>query len=273
MLFRFKFVRTNEARTKIRSWFKKERREENIEQGKGELEREFRRNLINIPEESMEEFLLAQAKRQRLNTVDDFYAAVGYGGISLSRLMPRIKEEFLKKYRAEDEEREREKKALEAANKAKKPAKPTSGVIVEGVGSCLVKFAKCCNPLPGDPIIGFITRGYGVSIHKMDCTNVVNAPEESKGRWIHAEWANTIREKFKSTVEVLATSRETLLADVSITLSNMHIPIHSLIAKELKDKEAIIQLTVEVNDLDQLQLLMNSLNNIRGVTNVQRLVQ
>ena len=266
-------VRTNEARTKIRSWFKKERREENIEQGKGELEREFRRNLINIPEESMEEFLLAQAKRQRLNTVDDFYAAVGYGGISLSRLMPRIKEEFLKKYRAEDEEREREKKALEAANKAKKPAKPTSGVIVEGVDSCLVKFAKCCNPLPGDPIIGFITRGYGVSIHKMDCTNVVNAPEESKGRWIHAEWANTIREKFKSTVEVLATSRETLLADVSITLSNMHIPIHSLIAKELKDKEAIIQLTVEVNDLDQLQLLMNSLNNIRGVTNVQRLVQ
>ena len=268
-----KIVRTNEARTKIRSWFKKERREENIEQGKGELEREFRRNLINIPEESMEEFLLAQAKRQRLNTVDDFYAAVGYGGISLSRLMPRIKEEFLKKYRAEDEEREREKKALEAANKAKKPAKPTSGVIVEGVDSCLVKFAKCCNPLPGDPIIGFITRGYGVSIHKMDCTNVVNAPEESKGRWIHAEWANTIREKFKSTVEVLATSRETLLADVSITLSNMHIPIHSLIAKELKDKEAIIQLTVEVNDLDQLQLLMNSLNNIRGVTNVQRLVQ
>ncbi len=102
---------------------------------------------------------------------------------------------------------------------------------------------------------------------------MVNAPEESKGRWIHAEWANTIREKFKSTVEVLATSRETLLADVSITLSNMHIPIHSLIAKELKDKEAIIQLTVEVNDLDQLQLLMNSLNNIRGVTNVQRLVQ
>jgi len=204
-----KIVRTNEARTKIRSWFKKERREENIEQGKGELEREFRRNLINIPEESMEEFLLAQAKRQRLNTVDDFYAAVGYGGISLSRLMPRIKEEFLKKYRAEDEEREREKKALEAANKAKKPAKPTSGVIVEGVDSCLVKFAKCCNPLPGDPIIGFITRGYGVSIHKMDCTNVVNAPEESKGRWIHAEWANTIREKFKSTVEVLATSRET----------------------------------------------------------------
>ncbi len=268
-----KIVRTNEARTKIRSWFKKERREENIEQGKGELEREFRRNLINIPEESMEEFLLAQAKRQRLNTVDDFYAAVGYGGISLSRLMPRIKEEFLKKYRAKDEEREREKKALEAANKAKKPAKPTSGVIVEGVDSCLVKFAKCCNPLPGDPIIGFITRGYGVSIHKMDCTNVVNAPEESKGRWIHAEWANTIREKFKSTVEVLATSRETLLADVSITLSNMHIPIHSLIAKELKDKEAIIQLTVEVNDLDQLQLLMNSLNNIRGVTNVQRLVQ
>ena len=268
-----KIVRTNEARTKIRSWFKKERREENIEQGKGELEREFRRNLINIPEESMEEFLLAQAKRQRLNTVDDFYAAVGYGGISLSRLMPRIKEEFLKKYRAEDEEREREKKALEAANKAKKPAKPTSGVIVEGVDSCLVKFAKCCNPLPGDPIIGFITRGYGVSIHKMDCTNVVNAPEESKGRWIHAEWANTIREKFKSTVEVLAASRETLLADVSITLSNMHIPIHSLIAKELKDKEAIIQLTVEVNDLDQLQLLMNSLNNIRGVTNVQRLVQ
>lgn len=267
-----KIVRTSSARTKIRAWFKKERREENIEQGRAELEREFKRNLINIPDGELDSFVLNQAKRQRMNSADEFYAAIGYGGVQLSRLMPRMKEDFLKQYRNEEEE-EKAKRALAQAKvqAAKKPKKPTSGVIVEGEENCLVKFAKCCNPLPGDEIIGFVTRGYGVSIHKKDCVNVLNSDEESKKRWVKAQWANSVNEKFKSTVEIYAASRDSLLADVSIMLSNMHIPIHALSARELPDHSSVIQINVEVNDVGQLNYLINSLSNIKGVSDVHRL--
>ena len=249
-------------------------REENIATGKEELEKEFKRNLINIPEEDYEEFILNIARRQHINTLDDFYAAIGYGGVLLSRIMPRVKEEFQKNYRSAAEE---EKKAALAAQPTapKKPGKPTSGVIVEGLDSCLVKFAKCCNPLPGDPIVGFITRGYGVSIHKQDCVNVINAPKENEGRWVHAEWAsNVTSEKFKSTIDITSQPRDTLLADVTILLSNMHIPMHALVAKESKDHSVIlIQVTVEVNGVDQLNYLLNSLRAIKGVEDVRRTIQ
>lgn len=271
-----KIVKTSEARTKIRAWFKKERREENIITGKEELEREFKRNLINVPENELEDFVLNLAKRQHINTLEDFYAAIGYGGVLLSRLMPRAKEEFQKTYRSAAEE---EKKAAllpqQTAAAGKKPGKPTSGVIVEGLDSCLVKFAKCCNPLPGDPIVGFITRGYGVSIHKQDCVNVINSPAENEGRWVRAEWAsNVTSEKFKSTIDITSQPRDTLLADVTILLSNMHIPMHALVAKESKDHSVIlIQVTVEVNGVDQLSYLLNSLRAIKGVEDVRRTIQ
>ena len=271
-----KIVKTSEARTKIRAWFKKERREENIITGKEELEREFKRNLINVPENELEDFVLNLAKRQHINTLEDFYAAIGYGGVLLSRLMPRVKEEFQKTYRSAAEE---EKKAAllpqQTAAAGKKPGKPTSGVIVEGLDSCLVKFAKCCNPLPGDPIVGFITRGYGVSIHKQDCVNALNSPAENEGRWVRAEWAsNVTSEKFKSTIDITSQPRDTLLADVTILLSNMHIPMHALVAKESKDHSVIlIQVTVEVNGVDQLSYLLNSLRAIKGVEDVRRTIQ
>lgn len=271
-----KIVKTSEARAKIRAWFKKERREENIITGKEELEREFKRNLINVPENELEDFVLNLAKRQHINTLEDFYAAIGYGGVLLSRLMPRVKEEFQKTYRSAAEE---EKKAAllpqQTAAAGKKPGKPTSGVIVEGLDSCLVKFAKCCNPLPGDPIVGFITRGYGVSIHKQDCVNVLNSPAENEGRWVRAEWAsNVTSEKFKSTIDITSQPRDTLLADVTILLSNMHIPMHALVAKESKDHSVIlIQVTVEVNGVDQLSYLLNSLRAIKGVEDVRRTIQ
>ena len=271
-----KIVKTSEARTKIRAWFKKERREENIITGKEELEREFKRNLINVPENELEDFVLNLAKRQHINTLEDFYAAIGYGGVLLSRLMPKVKEEFQKTYRSAAEE---EKKAAllpqQTAAAGKKPGKPTSGVIVEGLDSCLVKFAKCCNPLPGDPIVGFITRGYGVSIHKQDCVNVLNSPAENEGRWVRAEWAsNVTSEKFKSTIDITSQPRDTLLADVTILLSNMHIPMHALVAKESKDHSVIlIQVTVEVNGVDQLSYLLNSLRAIKGVEDVRRTIQ
>lgn len=262
-------VTTGEARTKIRSWFKKERREENIVEGRQLVERELKRNLINVEDEDLEEFLLGVARKQNIATLDDFYAAVGYGGVSMSKLMPRLKEAY-KSYRTVEEDPV--EKTI-ASNKPKKERKVNGGVVVEGLDSCLVKFAKCCNPLPGDEIIGFITRGYGVSIHKKDCVNVQNASQDQQDRWVNAEWAKVFREKFQSTIDINADNRSGLLADVSILLSNMHIPIHSLMAKELKSGYITIQITVEVGDLTQLNNLLTALRNIKGVFKVQRSLQ
>ena len=269
-----KIVKTSEARTKIRAWFKKERREENIITGKEELEREFKRNLINVPENELEDFVLNLAKRQHINTLEDFYAAIGYGGVLLSRLMPRVKEEFQKTYRSAAEE---EKKAAllpqQPAAAGKKPGKPTSGVIVEGLDSCLVKFAKCCNPLPGDEIIGFITRGFGVSIHKRSCTNVPKdftaCPEPE--RWVRAHWAGEVKEEFKSTLHIVSTDRSGLLADVTQQLFNMHIFIHTLNSREIKNTEnALISATISINGMAHLQQVIDRLSKIRGVISIDR---
>ena len=262
-------VKTGEARTKIRAWFKKERREENIQEGREMLEKELRRNFMTVPEADMENFIMTIARKQNISSADDFYAAVGYGGISLPKLLPRMKEDYQRLYRSSDEETV--ERAL--ANKPKRPKKPVSGVIVEGLDSCLVKFAKCCNPLPGDEIVGFITRGYGVSIHKQDCVNVVNADPSQADRWVNAQWAMSYKEKFLSTLEIVSDNRGGLLADVSICLSNMHIPIHSLNARELKERTASIQLTVEVSDLMQLNSLISALSGIKGVITVKRTVK
>ena len=159
-----KIVKTSEARNKIRQWFKKEKREENIIEGKAEIEREFRRNGIELPEPEMKAFLEEIATHQHCQTVEDLYAALGYGGIQLWRLMPRIRDNYNKIKKPVEESQE--------VRYQKAPSKATGGVIIDGIDNCLIKFSKCCNPLPGDDIIGFITRGYGVSIHKRSCTNV-----------------------------------------------------------------------------------------------------
>ncbi len=260
-------VRTSEARNKIRTWFKKERREENIAEGRAILEREFRRNLMHLSEEEMQIFLLEIAQRQRFHTVDEFCAAIGYGGISLQRIMPRIKEDYAKTYR------QTEADLIPKLPKRLKE-KTSSGVIVEDLEGCLVKFAKCCNPLPGDNIVGFITRGYGVSIHKRDCINVISAMSDinQQERWVTASWAEKVRESFQSTIELYCVNREALLADISVALSNMHVQIHNFNARELRDNHASIQVTLSAANLQQLGLIMASMKRVKGVISVQRAV-
>ena len=263
-----KIVKTSGARNKIRAWFKKERREENIREGREELEREFKRNSITLTEEQQAEFVLDIAKRQRFTNIDDFLAAIGYGGVSLSRIIPRIKEDYLRIYRTSEEE-----KLDKTLIRPKKERKAQSGVIVEGLDGCLVKFARCCNPLPGDEIVGFITRGFGVSIHKRDCVNVVNSinDEEQKERWVRAEWAENVRDSvFKSTLEIFAADRRDLLADVSIAIANMRIPLHSLSAREAKDHHVVIQITLGITHLEQLNNIISTFQRISGVISVER---
>lgn len=260
-----KIVRTSEARNKIRQWFKKEKRDENIAEGRGELEREFRRNNISMPDMEMKEFLEAIAKRQHCNTIEDLFAAIGYGGVQLWRIMPRIKEEYIKL-----------KKPVAPVVPEIKPqtmsGKASSGVVIEGIDNCLVKFSKCCSPLPGDEIIGFITRGYGVSIHKRSCTNVPSdiASSAEPARWIKAHWAGEVKEEFKSTLEIVAANRTGLLADITIQLSNMHLFIHTLNSRETKDNHAIIYATITVNGLDHLKTVISKLSGINGILSIGR---
>ena len=268
-----KMVKTTGARSKIRNWFKKERREENIQQGRSELEREFRRNMISLPPERMVEFITAVAKRQKFETVDDFLAAIGYGGVLLSKIMPRVREDYQKQYRTVEPENPTDKIPI----KEHKPKGASSGVIVEGLDSCLVKFARCCNPLPGDEIIGFVTRGYGVSIHKKDCQNVVNSLNDPNNaeRWVKAEWAMGAakKEHFKSTIEIVTDDRIGVLADISVSLSNMRISINTLMAREAKNGQNVVTVTFTVTDKEQLNFIIGALRKIPGVSSVSRAAQ
>ena len=264
-----KIVKTSEARNKIRSWFKKEKREENIAAGREELEKEFRRSSISLTDQQEEEFLSYLAEKQQMNSVDDFLAAIGYGGISLSKIAPRIKSDYIRMFRTTEEE----KAAQTMPKLVEKKSKVSSGVIVEGLDSCLVKFAQCCNPLPGDEIIGYITRGSGVSIHKIDCPNVANSMKdpEQASRWVSAHWAETTqREVFKSSIELLAGDRGLLNGEVRVTLNNMHIPIHALQARELKDGMTSVTLTLGTVNVEQLTNIMSNLRKIDGVVDVKR---
>ena len=260
-------VRTSEARNKIRNWFKKERREENIAQGKLELEKEFKRNLINLPEEDAQAFIEDIARRQRYENADEFYAAIGYGGVSLSKIIPRIKDDFLKLYRGDD--------PAKSIAKPKKERKAAGGVIVEGLEGCLVKFAKCCNPIPGDEIVGFVTRGFGVSIHKADCPNVDASRKDpqQEERWVSAHWSTEVRQSYKSTIEIQAQDRGDLLADISIAISNMKVPLHALNARENREGDAVIQITLGISSVEQLNAIIGTFRKIRGVDSVERIVQ
>lgn len=257
-------AKTSEAKGKIRSWFKKERREENIERGRTDLEHEFRRNGI-IPEADM---LKTIAQRQRFDTVDDLYAAVGYGGVSLSKMIQRIKEEQLRQQKEQAALAPKSFGDIDANNSRSR----RKGIIIEGIDNCLVKFAQCCNPLPGDPVIGFVTRGFGVSVHKLDCINVINNmdSEENKERWIKASWAGVDDSTYRATIDIITEDRTAMLADVTVAIASYHIPIHEMNAHQLKNGNASLVVTVEVAGMEQLTNLMSKVKKIPGVISVER---
>jgi GTP pyrophosphokinase len=260
-----KIVKTSEARNKIRAWFKHEKRDENIVEGKAELEREFKRNGIELTEAELSIVLEKIGARQNCTSADDVYSAIGYGGIQLWKVMPKIKEDYMKE--------KRPVLNVDTQPPVKQSAKkPVGGVTVDGMDNCLIKFSRCCNPLPGDDIIGFITRGFGVSIHKRTCSNVPrnlsDAPEPE--RWIQAHWTGEVKEEFKSTLEIIASDRSGLLADITQQLFNMHIFIHSLNSRETKDGSAVIYATITINGVDHLRSIISRLTNIEGIISIKR---
>ena len=264
-----KFVKTSGARNKIRSWFKKERRDENILEGKLEIEREFRRNFIRLSDDDFEKFITMIAQRQRFTTPEDFFAAIGYGGVSLNKMMPHIKDEYVKIFKQTEEKQE---DVIKITKPAQKRSKSKDGVIIEGIENCLIKFSKCCSPLPGDNIIGFITRGHGVSIHKRDCTNVPKVIElcEEPERWIEASWDADVKEEFTATLSIACLDRVGLMADVSKVIADMRVMIYGINTKSKKDGRASIELTLAVNGIEHLQGVMAKILKINGVLDVER---
>ena len=261
-------VKTGEARSKIRSWFKKERREENIEEGKASVKRELRRNFIGLGGAKYDEFIKRISEKQHFAHVDEFYAAVGYGGIQINRLMPGIKDEYNKNWK----EKEPEKPQL--SNIVDRPRKNSSsnGVIVEGIDNCLIKMARCCNPLPGEEIIGFITRGHGLSIHRRNCVNVPQDLEHcaEPERWIHAYWDDSVKIETQSTLDVYAIDRDGIVLDITSTLMNMHVKIHSINARPINDGNCLTTLTVAVSSKEHLDNIVRVIRKIEGVYHIER---
>ena len=259
-------AKTSEARNKIRAWFKKERKEENIAEGKAEFERELKRNYIHYEGDEYQALLESLVKRYHRESVDDFYAAIGYGGILLSRVMPRVKDDYA-----------RQQKTALIAQAELGDVKPTakknsSGVIVEGINNCLVKFAQCCNPLPGDDIVGFITRGYGVSVHKRDCQNVQASMNDAiqRERWVAVRWADRSSSQFRSTLDIVARNSNSMLADISVALANMRVPTHEFNARELKNGNINVLVTISTQGLEHLSSIIQKISKVPGVLSVER---
>ena len=261
-----KIVTTSEARNKIRNWFKKERREENIQEGREALEKEMRRNLINVPDDQWDDFMAEIARRQRLNSVDEMYAALGYGGLQLSRLMGKVKDEYAKLKAAQP-------KAAALADIPIKTTKSTDGVVVEGIDNCPVKFAKCCTPLPGDEIVGFITRGFGVSIHKKSCQNVqasLSNPE-NRGRWVPAHWEASEQENYQATLELISMNRDGLVGDVAVALGELRVPIYAMSARAVDNGRAAMSITLGISNTEHLNSVLAKLRKVRDVIQVIRI--
>ncbi len=277
--------KSNEARNKIRQWFKKERREENIVTGRAAFESELKHAKLSLAAITAEDVLPHVLHKVRFNSLDEMYASIGYGGTTAAKAVSKIRDEMLRLGRLKAEKAAAAGKSLEdsvivpgsaqaapAPGPSGKPRHSDSGIIVEGLGNCMVKFAKCCTPVPGDPVIGFITRGYGVSVHRKDCPNVAlsqSKPEEAD-RWINIAWAEDSLPTYKTALELSAKDRSGLTLDLAMALSSAQVKVSSLSARSLPDGHAAVNLVVEVKDLKELNGVINKLNNIQGVYYVAR---
>ena len=272
-------VKTAQARTKIKQWFKKERRDENIANGRSAFEAELKHCGIAMRDVLAADTLPVLLKKVSYPTLDDMYAAIGYGGFTAQKAVSRMQGELnriARQHQAERAAAEAEAKPArpeEPKPPAPKQVKSEQGIIVEGLDNCLVKFSKCCTPVPGDEIIGFITRGYGVSVHRADCPNASPAKRAQpgqEGRWIHVSWGKNTNESYPTTLEVVCKDRQGLLLDISAALSSTNTFVLGIQSRSTEDQFAICRLEVRIRDSQQLAALMRRLNQISGVLKVNR---
>ncbi len=269
-------AKSGSARTKIKQWFKKERREENIIRGRSMLEDELKHNGYTLEEGTAEEIASPIMKRLSLSTLDELYAAIGYGGVTATRVANRMRDELVRASKSEKDKKTVIDKINQAAERreqnAVKQGKAVHGILVEGISNCLVKFSRCCTPVPGDDIVGFITRGQGVSIHRTDCENYLKRrlDPENEGRWVNVSWAEEISDTYVSTLNLTAKNRGGLVMDIAVVLNTLNAKVRTLTARELAGGLALASVTLEVKNSGELKYIISRLSTIPGVTQVMR---
>ena len=275
-----KMAKSNEARNKIRQWFKREKREENIATGRSMFETELRRAGLKLEAVTNEAVLPHILHKVRQGTLDELYAAIGYGGTTAAKTVAQVQDELQRLGRLQAERIASAAKTTAESmvipgftgGSGKTPKHSDSGIIVEGLGNCLVKFSKCCSPVPGDPVIGFITRGYGVSVHRQDCPNA--DPDRRKpgeeDRWVRVSWVEGGLPNYKTNLELSAKDRDGIALDVAMVLSAAKVKVTALSARSMADGYAVVHIELEVKDKEELASITNKLNNIQGVYQVVR---
>ena len=274
-----KIAKSSEARSKIRQWFKKERKDENIANGRTSFEAELKHCGLSMKDVTNPELLPTLLKKVAYPNLEDMYAAIGYGGFSAQKAVSRMQGEIQRVAKQHQQEQQAAEAAEAKPSKEEpripepKKVKSEQGIIVEGLDNCLVKFSKCCTPVPGDEIVGFITRGYGVSVHRADCPNASpekRAAPDQAGRWIKVSWGSDTNESYPTILEALCKDRHNLLLDISAALSTTNTFVLGINTRSTEDGFAICRLEVRIRDGQQLKMLMNKLHQISGVLSVTR---
>ncbi len=266
-----KFVKSTQAKQRIKQWFKKERREENVEKGQEMFLAELKRQ--NIPAKAVlsEEYLDAILKRLSLKSIEDMYNAIGYGGIMTNQVVPKIREKYFKDHKEEQVKSRFETERFEdLPNKKKEIKKNDTGIIVKGMEDILVRFAKCCTPVPGDNIIGYITRGRGVTIHRADCENFEHT-DDTENRYIEVKWASSIETSYTASVQVVSLDRKGLLSEITMFMHELDLTMSGINAKIDKSGIAIVNISLEIQDIEELNKFMKKLKNLEDIIEVKRI--
>lgn len=265
-----KFVKSTQAKQRIKQWFKKERRDENVEKGQEILVGEIRKQNLPLKLVLNEEYLDAILKRLSLKSLEDLYNAIGYGGILTNQVVPKIKEKYLKEQKEEQLKKMPEMDRIEeVATKKKVIKKSDTGITVKGIDDILVRFARCCAPVPGDDIIGYITRGRGVTIHRSDCENFEKT-DDAENRFIEVAWANEGTSSYTTNVQIISTDRKGLLSEITMLMHEMDMMMSGINAKIDKNGIAVVNLAIEISDIEELNKLMRKLKALEEVIEVKR---
>ncbi|WP_248927361.1 RelA/SpoT family protein [Paenibacillus hamazuiensis] len=270
-----KIAQSSHARSKIRQWFKKEKREENVEKGKEAVERELKRLGFEPSAVMTDEKLLEVAKKFNFNEIEDMYSAVGFGGITAAQICTRLTDGIRKKAEeAQQQSLQLTTEYKEVKAPAEKKSRPTHGIRVKGVDNLLVRFARCCNPVPGDRIIGYITRGRGVSVHRLDCTNIPTVESGEEGnRVIEVEWADSVEANYNVEIEITGHDRLGLLNEVLQAVSESKTLISAVSGRSDKNKVALIHMTILIRNIDHLHSVVEKIKRVKDVYSVQRIMQ
>lgn len=272
-------VKTPNAKSRIRQWFKKERREENIERGNLILEKEFKKYSLPSKDPAIDRYMLQLAKKFNQPSIEDLVATIGYGGIMASQVVPKIRDLYEKEVKKIQKEQTanqiddlKKHKLTDEEYKKKRKVSTSQGIVVKGLDNILIRFAKCCNPLPGDNIVGYVTKGRGVAVHRADCPNANIKGDFFENRLVDVSWSNSKKTKFEAEIQIRAVDKKGIINDITHIVAIEKVSLNGINARISKNSTVSVNLLVEVNDIDELILLMKKIKSIPGVEDIYRVI-